>query len=251
MLKDLSPAAPAESGAPPASRRREHIAAALRADITSGRYPPGSRLPNETQLAGRFEVHRHTLREAVRKLVSEGYLSVLHGSGTYVRELVLDYALQRRTRLSENLAHAGERAARELLASELRPAGPWAQALRVNPRSKVELLHTRASVRGRPIGISSGAFPLPRFAGVADAFRASGSITAALGTFKVADYTRERSTVSCRLPTGAEADALARAATQPVLVVQFVNVDAAGVPIEAGCTLFACDAVQLTVEPDA
>jgi len=251
VLKDLSPIARDVAVTSPAPRRWERIAAALRADITSGRYPPGSRLPNEIQLAERFDVHRHTLREAVRTLVSEGYVRVLHGSGTYVRELVLDYALQRRTRLSQNLAHAGEHAERELRASEVRSAGPWAQALRVSPRSKVELLYTRASVRGRPIGISSGAFPLPRFAGMANAFRETGSITAALGTFGVADYTRAHSTVSCRLPTGAEADALARAATQPVLVVQFVNVDADGVPIESGNTLFACDAVQLTVEPDA
>ena len=39
--------------------------------------------------------------------------------------------------------------------------------------------------------------------------------------------------------------------TQPVLVVQYVNVDRSGVPVEAGTTLFAADAVQLVVEPDA
>jgi hypothetical protein len=33
-----------------------------------------------------------------------------------------------------------------------------------------------------------------------------------------------------------------------VLVVRYLNVDAAGAPVEAGCTLFAADAVQLTVE---
>ena len=53
--------------------------------------------------------------------------------------------------------------------------------------------------------------------------------------------------MSCRLPTAAEADALARAATEPVLVVQFHSVDHDGVPVEAGRTLFAADAVQLTV----
>ena len=66
-----------------------------------------------------------------------------------------------------------------------------------------------------------------------------------------ADYTRLRSVVSTRLPTQAEADALARPTTQPVLVVQYVNVDRDGVPVEAATTLFAADAVQLVVEPDA
>jgi len=35
-----------------------------------------------------------------------------------------------------------------------------------------------------------------------------------------------------------------------VLVVQYVNIDGHGVPVEAGITLFASDAVQLTVEPE-
>jgi GntR family phosphonate transport system transcriptional regulator len=231
--------------------RWEQIAAALRADITSGRYAPAQRLPNESQLAERFGVNRHTLRQAVRQLVHEGHLRVLHGSGTYVRELVLDYALQRRTRMSENLAQAGERAERELLAHERHDAGDWAAALTLSRRAPVEVMVTRAVVRGRPIGISTTVYPLPRLAGITDAFRRSGSITDALRELGVEDYVRAGSTVSCRLPTSVEADALARPATEPVLVVRFHSVDKHGVPVEAGCTLFAADAVQLTVEHDA
>lgn len=63
----------------------------------------------------------------------------------------------------------------------------------------------------------------------------------------VPDYQRASSIVSSRLPTQVEADALARPATEPVLVVQFVNVDVRGMPVEAGRTVFASDAVQLTV----
>lgn len=238
-------------GASAALPRWHLIADALRADILDGRFPPGERLPNETQLAQRFGVHRHTLRQAVRQLMHEGHLRVVQGSGTFVRELVLDYALQRRTRMTENLAQAGERATRELRGHETGPAGDWAAALHVNRRAPVEVLHTRASVRGRPVGLSTTVYPLPRLAGVAAAFRATGSITAALQRLGVQDYVRASSTVSCRLPTPEEADALARPVTEPVLVVQFHSVDDTGTPVEAGCTLFAADAVQLTVVHDA
>jgi GntR family phosphonate transport system transcriptional regulator len=85
---------------------------------------------------------------------------------------------------------------------------------------------------------------------MAEAVARLGGITAALREFGVADYTRARSVVSARLPTQSEADALARPATQPVLVVQYTNVDRDGVPVEAGSTLFAADAVQLTVGPE-
>jgi len=230
--------------------RWQAIAAELRADIAHGRLAPGEKLPNETLLAERFGVNRHTLRQAVQALVREGFVHVVHGSGTYVRELVLDYALQRRTRLSENIAQAGERAQRELLSHEVVPAAGWSAALRIPARHEVELLHTRASVRGRPIALSTSAFALPRFAGIGTAVARAGSVTGGLRALGLADYTRARSVVSARLPSSLEADALARPHGEPVLAVHYTNVDRDGVPVEAGCTLFAADAVQLTVEPE-
>ena len=239
---------PIETGAP--APRWLRIAAELRADILAGRFAPGARLPNETALAAGFGVNRHTLRRAMQRLLHEGHVRVVQGSGTFVRELVLDYALQRRTRMTENLAQAGERARRELIGHECCPAAAWAGPLGLRRDARIELLHTRARIRGRPIGISHTAYPLPRFAGIADAFRAAGSISGALRSFGVADYDRAGSAVSCRLPTADEADALARPASEPVLVVQHHSVDRDGVPVEAGNTLFAADAVQLTVRHD-
>lgn len=227
------------------------IAAALREDIDSGRFAPGERLPNEAALAARFGVNRHTLRQAVQRLAAEGRVRVEQGRGTFVRELVLDYALGRRTRMTENLARAGERARRELLERAVVPAEDWAESLRIGRDTQVEVLRSRASVRGRPIGVSTTAYPAGRLAGIGAAFSETGSVTAALARFGVADTVRVRSTVSCRLPTAAEADLLARAAGEPVLVVAFVNADAHGVPVEAGRTLFAADAVQLVMEHGA
>lgn len=232
----------------PAVPRWQAIAAALRQDIAAGVLPPGERLPNETLLALRFGVHRHTVRQALQALAREGFVQVRQGSGTYVRALVLDYALQRRTRLTQNVAESGEQARRECLAQQRAAAGAWAQALQVPPRSRVQVLYTRALVRGRPIGLGTSVFPLPRFEGIAEAFHRHGGISAALADRGVADYTRARSTIRTRMPTESEADALARPPTQPVLVVDYVNVDLQGRPVEAGSTLFAADAVQLTVD---
>jgi GntR family phosphonate transport system transcriptional regulator len=120
--------------------------------------------------------------------------------------------------------------------------------LKIPASSRIELLHTRSSVRGRPISLCTAAYPSARLAGIAEAFQQERSITAALRRLGVADYTRLRSAISARLPTPDEADALARPATQPVLVVNYTNVDADGVPVEAACTLFAADAVQLQVD---
>ncbi|GEO86928.1 MULTISPECIES: FadR/GntR family transcriptional regulator [Alphaproteobacteria] len=58
---------------------------AIREEIISGRFPVGSRLPNEATLCTTLGVSRGTVREAVRVLASQGLLEVLQGSGTYVR----------------------------------------------------------------------------------------------------------------------------------------------------------------------
>lgn len=52
--------------------------------ITSGAIPPGTRLPPEPRLAQELEVSRATLREALRSLEEDGYVTRRRGIGTYV-----------------------------------------------------------------------------------------------------------------------------------------------------------------------
>ena len=231
-----------------ATPRWQRIAAELRDEIARGALAAGTRLPNEQQLAARFGVHRHTLRQAMACLAREGYVQVRQGAGTFVRELVLDYALHRRTRLSENLADNGERGRRELLAQAEQPAGEWAAALGLARGDRVLLLHSRVVVRGRPVALCRSAFPLPRLAGVAAAVERLGSIASAVAECGVPGYARRSSEIAARLPEAAEADALARAAAEPVITVRFVNTDIDGTPVEAGHTVFAADAVRLVVD---
>ena len=62
----------------------EQVVGQLREQITSGRWPVGSRIPIEPELAERFGVARGTVREAVRALAHNGLLDIRQGSGTYV-----------------------------------------------------------------------------------------------------------------------------------------------------------------------
>ena len=47
-------------------------------------YMPGTKLPNEIELAQELEVSRNTVREAIRLLTERGVLEVRRGSGTFV-----------------------------------------------------------------------------------------------------------------------------------------------------------------------
>ena len=56
----------------------------LRAQITSGAWPVGSRIPTEPELVEQLKVSRNTVREAVRALANTGLLDIRQGSGTFV-----------------------------------------------------------------------------------------------------------------------------------------------------------------------
>jgi GntR family transcriptional regulator, transcriptional repressor for pyruvate dehydrogenase complex len=62
----------------------EKFADELLEDVISGRYPAGSALPAEGELAASHGISRPTLREAVRILRAKNVLAVQHGRGTFV-----------------------------------------------------------------------------------------------------------------------------------------------------------------------
>ena len=57
----------------------------LRAQLSSGSWKVGDRIPTEHELAEQLQVGRNTVREAVRVLVHAGMLQSRQGEGTFVR----------------------------------------------------------------------------------------------------------------------------------------------------------------------
>ncbi len=62
-----------------------NLARHLSDEIESGRYKLGQKIPTEAELQQRFDVSRHTVREALRDLKSQGLLLARAGVGTVVR----------------------------------------------------------------------------------------------------------------------------------------------------------------------
>lgn len=54
--------------------------------INSGILQPGKPIFSENELAAKFQISRHTVRQALGELVNESWLYRVHGKGTYVRE---------------------------------------------------------------------------------------------------------------------------------------------------------------------
>jgi len=68
----------------------DRVCGALIELISSGNFPPGSRLPSEINMASRFGVSRTVIREAVSRLKSEGLVESRQGSGAFVRARNVD-----------------------------------------------------------------------------------------------------------------------------------------------------------------
>lgn len=68
-------------------RLYQDLARSLLEELASGKYPVGTRLPAERDLALRYDVSRPTVREAIIALEVQGLVEVKIGSGAYVRRL--------------------------------------------------------------------------------------------------------------------------------------------------------------------
>ena len=72
--------------ASPGVSRYATLAAALRARVVSGEWPPGTALPAESLLASEHQVALGTMRRALELLVADGLVERLQGRGTFVRQ---------------------------------------------------------------------------------------------------------------------------------------------------------------------
>jgi GntR family transcriptional regulator, transcriptional repressor for pyruvate dehydrogenase complex len=123
----------------------------LGAEIMSGRLGPGASLPSERKLVETFEVNRHVVREALKRLQQIGLIKVSQGGGAKVLDFERDAGLDLLALLAEH-ASVREDAMRYWIAvHEMRAAigTDIARlcALRASPELKAEILEIAQRMR--------------------------------------------------------------------------------------------------------
>ena len=231
--------------------RWRRIRDTLAEEIAKGRWAAGTKLPSEAALARRFAVHRHTVRQALRRLAEEGRVRTQHGRGSFACPEPLRYALGERTSFTANVVDQGKTASRRIDSVEtIRASARLAGQLDVARGANVLRVVSTACADGVPLARGQHHFPLQRLTGIAEAVRATGGITAALAAVGVADVRRTTTRVSTRPCAPEEATALALAPRQPVLVTEGRDVDDQGRPVQYVVTAFAGSRVELEVLND-
>ena len=235
----------------PRSALWKSIAETLTAEIASGHYRPGDKLPTELQLSARFGVNRHTVRHALSALAATGTVHSRRGAGVFVALVPTDYPLGRRVRFHQNVLASGRTPSRQILRIETRPSDAReAEMLALAVGEAVHVVEGLSLADGVPLAKFRSTFPALRFPDLPAAMARVSSVTQALAEGGLADYTRASTRLTAKAADAIMALHLRVAEGSPVLRTVALNVDAAGKPVEFGITWFAGDRVTLTVFPD-
>jgi GntR family phosphonate transport system transcriptional regulator len=220
----------------------------LKAEIVSGGFEKGSRLPPESEMAARFGVNRHTVRRAIAALTSEGILRADQGRGTFVASAPLSYPIGPRTRFSEIVSGQDRAPSGRLIGSALEEADALlSHQLQVPLGTLLIRLETLRVADGVPMIVATSWFEQARVPNFVADYADSGSITAALKRAGIEDYRRKETRLTAELVEARDAQQLGLALGQPVLVMESLNLDMAGRPIQVTRARVAADRVQLVV----
>lgn len=227
----------------------KQIAERIEWQIAAGDFPPGARLPVEADLATRYGVNRHTVRRALAVLTEKGLIEATAGRGTYVREPPLRYPIGARTRFSE-IVHAGGREpfGRCLDAQVQAADADVARELAIPEGTPVLRIETIHEANGVPMSTGVSWFPAARCRDLDLIYAATGSLTRALATLGIQDYRRRETRITARTANERELELLALAPGRTVLVVERVDVEPNGTPLQWGRSSFAADRVQLVMK---
>lgn len=251
--RDAPAAAAAPSPAPstggPAWRR---IADDLLADIVAGTLKPGDALPTAVQLADRYAVHRHTVRQAFRFLAEQGRVTVQQGRGTFVIEPRTPYRIGRRVSFRANVAASGRASSGAVLEHmTVAATGHVAERLKLAPGTPVWAVRTLSLVDGAPLSTSMHYLDAARFPDLpARLTAAGGSMSALFAGYGFAAYERLSTRLVARGASEEEAVLLDLAPGDPVLHSSGLDGLADGTPLQLAETAFPGERVEMIIEPD-
>ncbi|ASY73791.1 phosphonate metabolism transcriptional regulator PhnF [Sinorhizobium fredii] len=232
-------------------KRWEIVRAGILSDIGAGAFEDG-RLPGDFVLAERFGVNRHTVRNAIKALESEGALRVQHGVGTFVAEDFVSHRLDTDPRFTYKLLGQNKSVKREILSIAHVAVEPdIAKHLEIAPTALVTEVKVISFINDWPLATGSSYHPVERVPGLAAAFEGSNSFTAALKRCGIAEYKRKWTRITARRPTPQEAQLLRISSSSPVLYETNVDVTPDGAPIKYAFSVIRSDRYEYLIEAES
>jgi len=237
---------PGERNGPVWSRIADDIAGS----IERGEHRPGTVLPAAAEIAGRYGVNRHTVRQALLHLQGLGLLSVERGKGAAVVGARFPYRIGRRVSLRANFAKVGLDVTGTLQSCECRPATEEEAApLAIEPGADVWSVMTVSRTAGLPVSAGRHILPVGTFPDLPAKLEAAKvSFTAAFRAYGIDDYVRLTTRLTADVATAEEAGMMEIAAGSPVMRTWAVDARLDRSPLQLIQGLFAGMRVDFVVE---
>lgn len=133
---------------------------AIRQDIDTGKFAPGSQLPTENELSDTYHVSRVTVRKALSVLSDAGYLERHSGKGTFVTEKKIQRSINQVLGFTEMCKILNTTAGAKTLKIALEdPTEKEAEQLLIQPNQQIISLERLRYSDKRPVLLELNKFP--------------------------------------------------------------------------------------------
>jgi GntR family transcriptional regulator len=192
---------------------------------------PGDPLPSDSELCERFNVSRMTARQAVLRLVNEGAIYRVPGSGSFIADRHIHRGMNRLLSFTEDMTARGRVVTSRVLNAGLRAgAADELRALHLTPADRVVAVTRVRLADGIPLALERAVLP-PTSAPILQADLATSSmheLVRELGR----EPTKARGSLTAVTATPLEAELLAVKVGAGLLVERRTILDQQGAPME-------------------
>ncbi len=123
-------------------------------------FTPGDLMPSETELIARYNVSRHTVRQAIVVLTQQGFVISRQGKGTFVASEGSRYELRKLVSFSEDMQRRGLKPDTRLLEmGQVVPPANIAIELNMQPGEQAHEIRRLRLADGEPMAISTAYIP--------------------------------------------------------------------------------------------
>ncbi|KUK80815.1 MAG: Transcriptional regulator, GntR family [Mesotoga prima] len=128
----------------------------IKNDILTNRWQPGEKIPNQQELCEMFNVSLAVVRQAVEKLVSEGFLCKRQGKGTFVVDPRIRQGPRKLTSLSQELSARGSKVGAKVLTTAIEtPGARLARIFGLSEKERIIRIRRLRLMDNSPLGIQT------------------------------------------------------------------------------------------------
>jgi GntR family transcriptional regulator len=225
------------------------VQSALLQRVQQGELKPGDRLPSEEMLAREYGVSRLTVREAMRRLADQGYVTRVRGSGTFIADRVAARVSSTKFtgRLEDYYAEIQRVSVKSAQIAEVPPPDRVREALALDARAMVVRIRRLRVLENQPFAVTTNWIRLEYGRRIEEADLYQLPLVQIFEQKLGVVFGDALQTIEATFATHEVAAALEVPFGAPVLYVERVMRDQAGTPVEVVTSAYRADRYRYSV----